>query len=322
MALMAYSNFFSAMRGVMALVHTHVSFRQEVKLKDALQKRRSDIEEVMGVNIPHFSIDCDLHEGQKALKLMQKAAIGSIMHQAISNNPLYLDSVQVNKSQRMRKVDKMVQKIYEGKIDVIDRWLKDGTTAGNMKVSELDSNIEAANKFLREHDTGDLDLIFETHFTEGSSGCKSLSMRKDILLQVLELDCVIEDMQIEHSGVKVKEVQGGVGSKRWEVRLIRKVNQRGRYSARLYAKRCNKYRSEINELEAKLEGWKRTLEDVFWYQSVQREVSVETASTLHGAANAHQTPSVCHDDKISHDESEASDTDDSDSDVNSEDHAL
>lgn len=265
-ALMAYSNLFSALRGNMALLHTHLQMRDDAKQQDAQERRGLIFQDVMVKHIPQFVIDCDLDETKPILLREQEHSIREILLQAMQNTPTTLHSVmQLQKSPRMRAIDNMVRKSCLNKISIPDRsWFLPG--AAEM---DLSLKIQEAQEYLDRHDTQDLELMFEMWCTRDWKTCNIFTDRKDVVLYVRDLDCATEGLDKDLSEV----VEGRVDRGRWHMRSVRQNKQGRVFSAKLYAMRSEKYRAEIDKHKAKIVGWRRALDDALWDRHVQQEIS-------------------------------------------------
>ncbi|KAG9323724.1 hypothetical protein KVV02_006447 [Mortierella alpina] len=166
MALMAYSNLFSALRGNMTLLHTYLQIKNESKHQDAQAMREHIFQDVMFKHIPQFYIDCDLDETQPMLVREQDHTIRQILLQAMDNAPRELHSViLLQKTPRMRAIDNMVRMSCLSKIKGLD-----GSNPPPRTVeTDLSFKIQEAKEFLDHHDTQDLEPMFEKNSTPSIS---------------------------------------------------------------------------------------------------------------------------------------------------------
>ncbi|KAF9936268.1 hypothetical protein BGZ67_002490 [Mortierella alpina] len=267
MALMAYSNLFSALRGNMTLLHTHLQIKNESKHQDAQARREYIFQDVMFKHIPQFSIDCDLDETQPMLVREQDHTIRQILLQAMENTPRALHSViPLQKTPRMRTIDNMVRMSYLSKIKGLD-----GSNPPPRTVEiDLSFKIQEAKEFLDHHDTQDLEPMSEVWCARDRKTCNLFTVRRDVVLHLKDLDCTLEGLDKDLSEV----VEGRVDRGQWHMRSVGRKNKQGRvHYAKLYAKRCEKYRAEIDENKAKIVGWRRALDDALWDRHVQEEIS-------------------------------------------------
>ncbi|CAO3570342.1 unnamed protein product [Mortierella alpina] len=261
-ALLAYSNLFYALRGNMALLHTHLLMSNDPKKQDAQASRESILQDVMVKHIPQFAIDCDLDETQPMLMRQQDQVISKILLQAIENAPRALHSaLPLQKTPRMRAIDHMVRVSCLSKISALDRREPSLTTAE----MDLALKIQEAKEYLDHHDTQDLELMFEMRSARDWKNCSIFTVQRDVVLHLRDLDCAIE-------GLDKDVFEGQVDRGRWPMRSAR-TNKQGRvHYAKLYAKRCEKYQAEVEENKAKIVGWKRALDDALWDRQVEEEL--------------------------------------------------
>ncbi|KAG0203961.1 hypothetical protein BGX28_003929 [Mortierella sp. GBA30] len=140
-------------------------------------------------------------------------------------------------------------------------------------IRRIEDDIRRLEVYLNNHDTEELELDHVIRFIQGRSLKDFIRSSRKVELRSPDRRYTIAEIVVEESiGVKVKETQGGKGYGRWVVKLIRKFNQSGRYTAKLYARKCDKYRVEIQDNREILAGRKRQLNDLLWNQKTHAEI--------------------------------------------------
>ncbi|KAF9350379.1 hypothetical protein BGX26_011430 [Mortierella sp. AD094] len=260
-ALENYSNIFSAMRGLIAFVHTkvdctlqYVPDKKSKTFKMFLDERTSQLAEIMGRKIPHFFIDCDLEEYRPVRLYSTRQVIHELFQLAKLNVPVPLSRMQLRKTKKMLEIDAVVAIDYEKRLAVnreqysrLDEKLNEIARKNGEKISDnnirtkknvedIDGKIKAVlirfqdfDEYLKNNDTEELLLVREKKVSE----------------------------------IEKKSVEGGEGYNYWRVKLARKdYFKSGYYRVKLYVKRCNKLRLEIKEKRIERSGCRKELNNL------------------------------------------------------------
>ncbi|KAF9936270.1 hypothetical protein BGZ67_002492 [Mortierella alpina] len=260
--LRLYSEIFSQMKGLMAFVHTKCKFEtqhfEDKKLPPYIESIKVDLNDIMGRDIQHFFIECDFEDDKPSILFLRNRIIRHILLKAIFNLPVPTERMRLEKTPRMKDVDSMILKVYDDKLQRNKEMRDKAIGELDDKITDALYEIRELEQFLHDFDTNDLELIDEKkHDQEWSI----LSWRHKAVLEVRDLEFAIDVIRVdkdEHT--TVTETLGGEGQKFWRVSLTSDFFQQGRYHAKLYVKRGNKYRPEINERRTALAMWKETLE--------------------------------------------------------------
>ncbi|KAI7831667.1 hypothetical protein BC939DRAFT_435949 [Gamsiella multidivaricata] len=256
-SLKTYSRIFSAMGGLLVFVHTNMRFDDQhpnnPRLTAFINERRSSLRDIMGRDIPHFFIDCDLDEDRPAHLYCRQRIIRHLLLIARMNEPVPLSNMQLYKTQKMIEVDELIAKEYRAKQAAVEKEM----SQADKRVREIDIrvnitryNIREVEEIIRNYNTENLELIHEDRFDED---WRLFSFRQEAELTAANLEYTIDVVHVDEFGIETKGTEGGVGHRNWSVRLIRQSFKYGTYHVKLYIKRCNKYAQEIK-------NWKRTLE--------------------------------------------------------------
>ncbi|KAF9961508.1 hypothetical protein BGZ72_003346 [Mortierella alpina] len=264
-ALKIYSEVFSPMKDLMAFVHTKCKFETQhfgdSKLPQFIESRKADLKKIMDRDLQHFFIECDFDDDKPTTLFLRQRIIRHILLKAIFNLPVPTDRMQLTKTPKMRDVDDLILRVYGDKLrrneemcEHTDRAIVELDT----KITDAVFEIRELEEYLKNFDTDDLELIDEKkHDQEWSI----FAWRPQGVLEVRDLDfsidCIREDKD-EHT--TVTDISGGEGQTFWRVCLMSDFFQQGRYHAKLYVKRRNRYRSKINECRTDLAMWKQTLQ--------------------------------------------------------------
>ncbi|CAO3570340.1 unnamed protein product [Mortierella alpina] len=263
-ALKIYSKIFSPMKDLMAFVHTKCMFETQHYgdkwLPPFIESRKADLKGIMGRDMQHFFIECDLDDDRPTAQFLRQRMIRHILLKAILNSPVPTEKMQLKKTPKMKDVDALILKVYGDKLKRNEEMCEHTDRA----IVELDTKITNAiyeirelEQELQDLDTKDLELIDEKkHDQEWSI----LSWRHSAVLEVRDLEFPIDCIRVdkdEHT--TVTGTWGGEGQKFWRVSLTSDFFQQGRYHAKLYVERGNKHRSRINECRTALAMWKQTL---------------------------------------------------------------
>ncbi|KAG0300344.1 hypothetical protein BGZ98_009253 [Dissophora globulifera] len=258
-ALKTYSKIFSTMGGIIAFVHTKFDFKDHrpdnpVTTK-FMDERKATLASVIGRDAPHFLIDCDLDEYRPVREYLTQRAIRSILTQATKNVPVPLSRMHLHKTTKMMEIDQQVANGYQERLErlkneviVVEKKIADIVDI-NSQIDSLKRRTQDLNVALNIHDTEDLELVHEDHFYEEVSPWDIFGARQDKTLEK-KLDFTIDHIEEDHWGLKVKEKRGGKGSDYWNVRVMRWFYNPGGYNVKLYTKRRNLHRQEIDNKKA------------------------------------------------------------------------
>ncbi|KAF9961505.1 hypothetical protein BGZ72_003343 [Mortierella alpina] len=290
-ALRTYQKIFSAMNGLMTVVYTKVEDYSQLsinrKTATFLRKSSEMLNELMQQNIPYQLIDCDLDETRPIHIYFRQQAIRRILLLAKFNIPVALNRMQLYKTPKMLDIDEIIFARYREQLDTVTSRLKMRKT-----VDECDSNILEAQYKIRElnenllnHDTQDLELI-EEFALDGSWDMADFvpwdpwDLRTETVFKCPKIDYQIGDLRKDGSGVDITEEEGGIGYSHWSVKVNRQRLRSCNYRAKLYAKRCNKYKHEIAKCKSELADWEAILKECRLKRgSLEEESASEDASS-------------------------------------------
>ncbi|KAG0316983.1 hypothetical protein BGZ99_006567 [Dissophora globulifera] len=266
-ALKTYSNIFSTMGGIIAFAHTKFDFKDHridnpVTTK-FMDERKATLASVIGRDTPHFLIDCDLDEYRPVRNFLTQRAIRSILTQATKNVPVPLSRIHLHKTTKMMEIDQQVANGYQERLEhlkkeviVMDKKIADIVNKRIADIVDVNSEIDNLTRrnqdlsvYLDIHDTEDLELVYEDHFYEEVSPWDIFGARQDKTLEK-SLNVIIDHIEEDHWGLEVKEKRGGKGSDYWNVRVMRWFYNPGGYNVKLYTKRRNLHRQEIDNKKA------------------------------------------------------------------------
>ncbi|KAF9198893.1 hypothetical protein BGZ49_000175, partial [Haplosporangium sp. Z 27] len=317
-ALENYSNIFSAMEGLMAFVHTKVKvtnqYCHDTEFANFMGERRKDLMKIMGRDIPHYLIDCDLKEERPGPLFFRQHVIRSLLLQAPFNVAVKLDRVQLHKTKRMMDIDAIIEREFKANLAEIEQdianfeeryfsifrsstvetsiseqsaseesILKQGTfkrivveqSKVKLKLDNLQIKLRECNEYISNHDTEVLKLVHENQFSQNWSFF-DLFTGKNIEFKSPKLECTIDRVDLEKVRVDVKESQGGVGYNFWSATIHRNAYCLGTFHAKVYTKSSKVKHKEISSQKTQREVCKAEIRGLkTQLEYLEREFAVE-----------------------------------------------
>ncbi|KAF9285392.1 hypothetical protein BGZ68_003912 [Mortierella alpina] len=264
--LKTYANIFSEMKGLMAFVHTKCDYRfqhgSDQQHRDFKRDRILDLEVTMGRRIPSFFVDCNLAEYMPVPTYLRQRSIRSILQLAELNVPVPLKKMQLWKTKKMADVDQTILDQYQAKLEAIVKQASrtdQAITAKDSEITTVRYAIRELEEALSTLDNDHPELVFEERFEESWD---IMVRREEVELACPTLDYAIDHVEVLERGVDVKEQVGGRGYHSWRVRLKRNFCRDGLYHIKLYVKRCNLNRREIDIKQLELARYQRDLAEL------------------------------------------------------------
>ncbi|KAI8596713.1 hypothetical protein EDD21DRAFT_408154 [Dissophora ornata] len=204
-ALKTYSNIFRAMNGLMAVVHTHFEYRlqhpDDRKSSTFIKARKADLNAIMGREMTHFLLDCDLDEDRAIHIYLRQRTIREILLMATFNIPVPLNTMQLYKTKKMREVDMLIAReqdkektVLEEKYRIVDRAID-----LDFWINEARYSIRELSEFIKNNNTDAEGLMREERYEEGWG---LFSSRKEEELSCSDLPYNIDHTQVHSQGSK------------------------------------------------------------------------------------------------------------------------
>ncbi|KAF9437214.1 hypothetical protein BGZ76_001617 [Entomortierella beljakovae] len=249
-ALETYNKIFSAMHGVMAIVHSKFGYDHQHpendKTKKLMDSKKRTLNDLMGRPMLHFLLDCNLEEEDKPIHIyLRQKKIREILLNATYNIPVKLSSMQLYKTKKMREVDSIVNREQKKLLGDIEKEciLLDKHTNLDFRINDYRYKIRELNDFIMKNDTSTEELMHEERYDESWG---FFSSRNEVELRA-NLPHNIDKIAIHSDGIDVLHKDGGQGSNWWYVKVKRRWFQHGVHHAKMYVLRRNKMRHELHE---------------------------------------------------------------------------
>ncbi|KAF9997941.1 hypothetical protein BGZ80_010078 [Entomortierella chlamydospora] len=269
---------FSGLNSVFAFLHTKIKYENLYPGSSnflEFQKRRTELQKIIGRPIPEFYIDCDIDHSKRPFRAcITYNVIEKILQTATFNQPVMIALDVVNKTPRMKQIDKIAavtyEKTLEARSDAI-RTLNYNIDVNFSQAIEVLSNISKVESKLRTrrndlntYQSGNLELLYEDRYDGG----QKLGEPEICTMELPVQKHTIDKVDIFHKGIRIEEVtvSGGEGEKSWRAEIPRIPIHAGTFQVRIYCKKVTKYCEEIEQAEFDI----KSLEE----EVVQLKVSV------------------------------------------------
>ncbi|KAG0215783.1 hypothetical protein BGX28_008093 [Mortierella sp. GBA30] len=161
-ALRCYSTVFSAMRVIMAFVHTHVENHDRhtscSTLNRFMEARSKQLRDVMDCELPNYFIDCNLDDHNPVHVYIRQNTIHNILSTVKFNNPMSILSILLGKTERMHAIDNLSIEGYHSWI--VERKKQfDDKVYHLLRINEIKHRIREANEHVRMLETGDVAFV-------------------------------------------------------------------------------------------------------------------------------------------------------------------
>ncbi|KAG0030391.1 hypothetical protein BGZ81_002729 [Podila clonocystis] len=277
-AIRCYIEMFPDFNGIIAFVHTCFNYRnlhpaceQE---SHALKCRKASLHEIMGrTTFPHFKIDCDDHK-LPIRDCITQNTIRKILELAVFNRPVDIRHTVINKTQKMRTIDNILQDKIEAVSRSVHKTLryKDQDQADLLtetynyetEIHRLTARIGELEEFVRRHDVNDPELLYEKRHDmdyEANSKGKNISLHYPETGEQ-HIPIVYRDI-LSHR----VDVMGEIGQKdihepwtSWQAEIQRTSPLPSIFHVKIYTTKAMKYHAQIQQAWADLGILQKNLE--------------------------------------------------------------
>ncbi|KAF9172185.1 hypothetical protein BGX21_005010 [Mortierella sp. AD011] len=263
-AIKYYFDMFPGFHGTVAFVHTHFDYRDLHPKRDTVfsdfTKKKDTLNEMMGRNTcPHFEIDCDIKSTKPVRIGITQNIIRKILSLASFNQPVTMNRTLILKSPRMKDIDNVLIDRYKAILDsqraTVD--FKNGTYGNTLqKLYEMETRLNSLRseerdleEYVKEYDTDDLVMIYESRFDES---WRFFQFNKDHKMEFSCQEHIINKKNVFSENVEISKEQGGEGHSYWSIVYKRHSYDDGTLYAKLYTTRSSIYSNQISERRSRL----------------------------------------------------------------------
>ncbi|KAF9344287.1 hypothetical protein BGX26_004565, partial [Mortierella sp. AD094] len=220
-ATKCYFDMLPEFRGLTAFVHTHVNYKDlHPGRKEVASHLTSKIEllhDMMGLDsFQHFAIDCDLNTTGPIRNCITQNIIQNILYLALFNEPVAVNRIQIYKSPKMQATDSILVEKYKSIADAMSMTQKFKDNFREAHLDKLRSEERDLVKYIKEHNTSDPVMIYESSFHEE---WKVFHRSKIHYMEFSDQEHVIHKKSISCDNVKIFEEQDGEGQSYWRIEL-------------------------------------------------------------------------------------------------------
>ncbi|KAG0090792.1 hypothetical protein BGZ93_009135 [Podila epicladia] len=272
-ALKAYVNLLPDLNGNIVFVHTRIDYSKlhpkEEPFVLTLQEKKRILHGLMGRDtVPHVLIDNDIGSTRVIRNCMTQNRLRELLAMAKLNQPVAVRVMVMNKTEKMRIVDAILQEKFEVLIEKREETLKNKNkeeeevlrTIGliEAEIIEHESAIQNIDRDLAYYDKDTLHLLYEERYDQAWSMMK-LAERKTAMYypgRILSsspgfINHILDHIDTQEHNIEVARQAGGVGNNHWAVQFRRRRLQDGVYHVKIYVKKSKMFSTKIEELRTK-----------------------------------------------------------------------
>lgn len=272
-ALKAYINFFPEFNGSIVFVHTKIDYgklhHEERQFVSAFKEKKIILHKLAGRDsVPHLLIDNDIGSTRTIRNCITQNALRELLDMAKLNEPVVLQVMVMNKTEKMQIVDKILKAKFEEIIASREKTLGDKNqaqkavlaTIGDLKakIAEYEQMLQNINRDRSFHDRDDLVLLHEDRYEQNFRWLKLAESKNQMYYPEKHLVAahgfihhVIDHVRVQADNVELEPAEGGPGHKVWGVKFRRKKLQDGKLHAKIYIKMRKQFATLIEELNTK-----------------------------------------------------------------------
>ncbi|KAG0010043.1 hypothetical protein BGZ81_003022 [Podila clonocystis] len=269
-ALSAYINFFPEFNGSIVFVHTKIDYgklhEQERQFVNTFNEKKVILHKLAGRDsVPHLLIDNDIGSTRTIRNCITQNTLRELLGMAKLNEPVPLQVMVMNKTEKMRTVDMILRGKFEDNIAVREKTLGYKNlaqkavlaTIGDLKAKiakyeQLLLNIKRDRSF---RDRDEMCLLHEDEYKPKFQWFKRAEPKNQMYYPEKHLvdvpgfiHHVIDRVRIEKEKVELESEEGGKGHKVWGVKFRRKTFRDGKLRVKIYIEMRKKYVTELEEL--------------------------------------------------------------------------
>ncbi|KAG0018617.1 hypothetical protein BGZ80_006963 [Entomortierella chlamydospora] len=263
-AIKYYFDMFPEFHGTVAFVHTHFDYKDLHPKRDTVfsdfTKKKDTLNEMMGETLARiFEIDCDIKSTKPVRIGITQNIIRKILSLAPFNQPVTMNRTLVLKSPRMKDIDNVLIDRYKAILDAQRATLdsKDGTYGNTLrKLYEMETRLNSLRseerdleEYVKEYDTDDLVMIYESKFDES---WRFFQFNEDHRMEFPCQEHIINKKNVFSENVEISKEQGGEGHSYWSIVYKRHSYDDGILYAKLYTTRSSTYSNQISECKSRL----------------------------------------------------------------------
>ncbi|KAG0334537.1 hypothetical protein BG000_008244 [Podila horticola] len=282
-ALKAYVNLLPDLNGNIVFVHTRIDYSKlhpdEESFVLTLKEKKRILHQLMGRDtVPHVLIDNDIGSTRVIRNCMTQNRLRELLAMAKLNQPVTVRVMVMNKTEKMKIVDVILQDKFKLLIEKRENILRDKNkeeeevlkTIGliEAEIIEYESVIQNIARDLAFYDKEVLCLLYEERYDQTWSMMK-ISEPKTAMYypgRILSrsvgfVNHTLDHIDTQEHNIKVARRAGGVGEDHWAVQFQRRRFQDGVYHVKIYIKKSKMYSADIEKLRTKASVIKDVLDE-------------------------------------------------------------
>ncbi|KAG0334468.1 hypothetical protein BG000_008305 [Podila horticola] len=280
-ALKANVDLLPDLNGNIVFVHTRIDYSKlhpdEESFVLTLTEKKRILHELMGRDtVPHVLIDNDIGSTRVIRNCITQNILRELLAMAKLNRPVSIENKVVNKTEKMKIVDAILQETFHDGItrqkEVLGQkkvaWGEALSNVADLKaeIVKHEQDLEIIKRELSFHERDGLVLLYEERYDQAWSMMKSFNPEAAMYYPGKALESLpgfinhtLDYIDIEEHNVEVIQQVGGISERYWAVRFLCQGSQNGTYHVKLYITREKMYRVYIENLRTKENAIKETL---------------------------------------------------------------
>ncbi|KAF9359679.1 hypothetical protein BGX26_011719 [Mortierella sp. AD094] len=248
---------FSGLNNVFAFLHTKIKYEDlypDSTSFNNFQTRRDQLQNLIGRRIPEFYIDCDIDHSSRPIRAcITYNVIEKILQAAAFNQPVMVPLDVVNKTPRMKQIDKIAAVTYEKVLEARSDSIRTFTSDIEVNISQavdnqtnilrLESKLRTRRHDLKTYQSDDLELLYSARYDGDLDSSKSETFTMEFPVQ----KHTIAKVDIFREGIETFTVSGGEGEKSWRAEIPTIPIQTGTFQVRIYCTKSTRYCEEIEQ---------------------------------------------------------------------------
>ncbi|KAF9330204.1 hypothetical protein BG006_006822 [Podila minutissima] len=269
-ALKAYINLLPDLNGNIVFVHTKIDYSklhpQEEQFVLTLKEKKRILHHLMGRDtVPHVLIDNDINSTRVIRNCMTQNKLRELLAIAKLNQPIPLQIMYVNKTEKMRTIEVILKQKCDAKITALEAELlgknetMETVLARRLQIENviamLEQDLQTVSRDLAFYDKETLELLYEERYDQAWSMTKISEPRTAMYYpgRIISassgfISHTLDLIDIQAHNIEVMRTAGGVGENHWAVQFRRECFQNGVFHVKIYIKKSKMYVREIERL--------------------------------------------------------------------------
>ncbi|KAG0338908.1 hypothetical protein BG004_007035, partial [Podila humilis] len=262
-AIKAYIDLVPQLRDNVVFLHTNVDYAKchhtDVQFFRGMEEKKKILQKLIGRNsVPHLLIDNDADSSRTVRMCITQNALRSLLGMAKLNQPIPVQAMVFQKTEKMLQVDYVIRTQYEDDVKKLEFMLQQKGEEQSSLLIEICSHKAAISRHQHEikslrreivlNSRDDLVLLHEQVYQQDFSIMGLLENKKVMYYpgkvrssQPGFVHHEIDHIDIRNQNMIIHKKSGGVGQKHWAAEFIHKKVHSGSFHIRIYVTKRKMY---------------------------------------------------------------------------------